>query len=395
MTNTVNNKVTSPVLEHGQGHIFHTAGANFKITGSHIETIAETNDLFQTLVAANKVFDINEAGVSFYYDYNNKQSVTKIEEGAVKNFGQFLELHGKLDFLKDSAKELRLSGNRGDALSEVNKEIEETGMAIAESKNGSLVIEFRYVAESNKFFAGNIEVPTSTNESLAERFFNIGYIKYADKSLLEAFQTAAENFGSFKVLDFVSESTSGQIKVASMRAENNAFVFRTNEGTKLSTFKKMLAEDAIKFVEAETGANVSEQYTDLLEAAEARTSLKEEKIALYKEMLSFLNDQRGRLAEADRNLPDIKAADNLIETEISKVKEDLASLEEETLSIEDGYVNATTKGEVEGLPEGAELKVDAVEFNQAGKNDILTVFVEDKPFRVEKYKINISEEDNL
>lgn len=395
MTNTVNNKVTSPVLEHGQGHIFHTAGANFKITGSHIETIAETNDLFQTLVAANKVFDINEAGVSFYYDYNNKQSVTKIEEGSVKNFSQFLELNDKLDFLKDSAKELRLAGNRGDALSEVNKEIEETGMAIAESKGGSLVIEFRYVAESNKFFAGNIEVPTSTGESLAERFFNIGYIKYADKSLLEAFQTAAENFGSFKVLDFVSESTSGQITVASMRAENNAFVFRTNEGTKLSTFKKMLAEDAIKFVEAETGANVSEQYTDLLEAAEARTSLKEEKIALYKEMLSFLYDQRGRLAEADRNLPDIKAADNLIETEITKVKEDLASLEEETLSIEDGYVNATTKGEVEGLPEGAELKVDAVEFNQAGKNDILTVFVEDKPFRVEKYKINISEEDNL
>lgn len=395
MTNTVNNKVTSPVLEHGQGHIFHTAGANFKITGSHIETIAETNDLFQTLVAANKVFDINEAGVSFYYDYNNKQSVTKIEEGAVKNFSQFLELNDKLDFLKDSAKELRLAGNRGDALSEVNKEIEETGMAIAESKGGSLVIEFRYVAESNKFFAGNIEVPTGTGESLAERFFNIGYIKYADKSLLEAFQTAAENFGSFKVLDFVSESTSGQVTVASMRAENNAFVFRTNEGTKLSTFKKMLAEDAIKFVEAETGANVSEQYTDLLEAAEARTSLKEEKIALYKEMLSFLYDQRGRLAEADRNLPDIKAADNLIETEITKVKEDLASLEEETLSIEDGYVNATTKGEVEGLPEGAELKVDAVEFNQAGKNDILTVFVEDKPFRVEKYKINISEEDNL
>ena len=395
MTNTVNNKVTSPVLEHGQGHIFHTAGANFKITGSHIETIAETNDLFQTLVAANKVFDINEAGVSFYYDYNNKQSVTKIEEGAVKNFSQFLELNDKLDFLKDSAKELRLSGNRGDALSEVNKEIEETGMAIAESKGGSLVIEFRYVAESNKFFAGNIEVPTSTGESLAERFFNIGYIKYADKSLLEAFQTAAENFGSFKVLDFVSESTSGQITVASMRAENNAFVFRTNEDTKLSTFKKMLAEDAIKFVEAETGANVSEQYTDLLEAAEARTSLKEEKITLYKEMLSFLYDQRGRLAEADRNLPDIKAADNLIETEISKVKEDLAALEEETLSIEDGYVKATTKGEVEGLPEGAELKVDAVEFNQAGKNDILTVFVEDKPFRVEKYKINISEEDNL
>lgn len=394
MTNTVN-KVMSPVLEHGQGKIFHVAGADFKITGSHIERLTETNDLFKTLVASEKVFDINEKGISFYYDYNRKQSVTKIEEGAVKNFSEFLGLHDKLDFLKNSERELRLSNASADAISEVNKEIEETGMAIAESKDGSLVVEFRYDKESDRFFAGNIEVPLGSEDKLSEVFFAAAYIKYADKPLLESFQIAANHFEAFQTLDFVSESSADQITVVSMRAENNAFVFRTNEDTKLSTFKKMLAEDAIKFVEAETGANVSEQYTDLLEAAQARTALKEERIALYKEMLSFLYDQRGRLAEADRNLPDIKAADNLIETEISKVKEDLASLEEETLSIEDGYVNATTKGEVEGLPEGAELKVDAVEFNQAGKNDILTVFVEDKPFRVEKYKINISEEDNL
>lgn len=395
MTNTVNNKVTSPVLEHGQGHIFHSAGANFKITGSHIETITETNDLFQTLVAANKVFDINETGVSFYYDYNRKRSITKIEEGSVKNFGQFLELHDKLDFLKESAKNIRLSGNKGDALSKVNKEIEDTGMLIAESKGKSLVIEFRYVAESNAFFAGNIEIPIDSNESLAERFFTIGYIKYADKSLLEAFQIAAKNFKSFKVLDFVVESKSNQITVATMRAESNAFVYRVNEETKISKFKKMLASAAIQYVAENTGADVTEQFSDLLEEANRVLEMKNEKISLYKEMLAFLYDQRGRLAEADRNLPDIKAADNLIETEISKLKEEISILEEETLSIEDGYVNATTKGEVEGLPEGAALKVDAVEFNQAGKNDILTVFVEDKPFRVEKYKINISEEDNI
>lgn len=395
MTNTVNNKVTSPVLEHGQGHIFHSAGANFKITGSHIETITETNDLFQTLVAANKVFDINETGVSFYYDYNRKRSITKIEEGSVKNFGQFLELHDKLDFLKESAKNIRLSGNKGDALSKVNKEIEDTGMLIAESKGKSLVIEFRYVAESNAFFAGNIEIPIDNNESLAERFFTIGYIKYADKSLLEAFQIAAKNFKSFKVLDFVVESKSNQITVATMRAESNAFVYRVNEETKISKFKKMLASAAIQYVAENTGADVTEQFSDLLEEANRVLEMKNEKISLYKEMLAFLYDQRGRLAEADRNLPDIKAADNLIETEISKLKEEISILEEETLSIEDGYVNATTKGEVEGLPEGAALKVDAVEFNQAGKNDILTVFVEDKPFRVEKYKINISEEDNI
>ena len=395
MTNTVNNKVTSPVLEHGQGHIFHSAGANFKITGSHIETITETNDLFQTLVAANKVFDINETGVSFYYDYNRKKSITKIEEGSLKNFSQFLELNDKLDFLKESAKDLRLSGNKGAALSKVNKEIEDTGMLIAESKDKSLVIEFRYVAESNTFFAGNIEIPIDSNESLAERFFTIGYIKYADKSLLEAFQTAAKNFKSFKVLDFVVESKSNQITVATMRAESKVYTYRVNEDTKLGKFQQLLADAAVEYVATETGADITEQVSDLLEAASNISKLKEERTTLYKEMLSFLYDQRGKLAEADRNLPDIKAADSLIESEIKKIESDLKVLQEEELGIEDGYVSASLKGEVDGLPEDSQVKVDAVEFNQAGKNDILTVFVENKPFRVEKYKINISQEDNV
>ena len=395
MTNLINKEIVSPVLESGQGSLFHVAGTNFKITGSHIETITETNDLFQTLVAANKVFDINETGVSFYYDYNRKKSITKIEEGSVKNFGQFLELHDKLDFLKESAKDLRLSGNKGAALSKVNKEIEDTGMLIAESKDKSLVIEFRYVAESNTFFAGNIEIPIENNESLAERFFTIGYIKYADKSLLEAFQIAAENFTSFKVLDFVVESKSNQITVATMRAESKVYTYRVNEDTKLGKFQQLLADAAVEYVATETGADITEQVSDLLEAASNISKLKEERTTLYKEMLSFLYDQRGKLAEADRNLPDIKAADSLIESEIKKIESDLKVLQEEELGIEDGYVSASLKGEVDGLPEDSQVKVDAVEFNQAGKNDILTVFVENKPFRVEKYKINISQEDNV
>lgn len=395
MTNKVNNKVISPVLEHGHGQIFHAAGADFKITGSHIERIAETNDTFKTLVAANKIFDINESGISFYYDYNNKQSVTKVEEGSVENFSNFLGLNEKLSFLQESAKKLRVAGKKGEALTEVTKEITATEEAIKESKSSSMVVKFTYVAESNAFFAGNIEVVLGSEERLSERFFNIGYIKYADKKLIEAFQIAADNFGAYKTLDFVTESANGHVAVATMRAENNVFVYRVNEETKISKFQKMLADAAIEYVAEETGVDLTEQFTDLLEAATRKTELKSEKIRLYKEMLSFLYDQRGRLAEADRNLPDIKAADNLIETEIAKVKEDLEALEGETLGIEDGYVNASLKGTVDGLPENAELKVDAVEFNQAGKNDILTVFVEDKPFRVEKYKINISEEDNL
>lgn len=394
MTNSINKEVVSPILEQGQGYLFHAAGANFKVTGSHIEQVAETNDLFKTLVAAGKTFEITNEGISFLYDYNNKQILSKVEEGALSNFDNLNELKEKEDFLQAQAKELRMSGLKGPALSEVTKELVSTQARIEESKSSSIAINFRYVKESNKFFAGNIEVTLGSEESLAERFFNVGYIKYQDKTLLEMFQVAAKNFEAFKVLDFLTESKSGGITVLSMRAEKNVFVYRVNEDTKLSKFKQMLADAAIEFVAEETGADVSEQFTDLLEASSRITEMRKEKIALYKEMLSFLYDQRGKLAEADRNLPDIKAADNLIETEIAKITEDLNELEDK-LDIEDGYVNASLKSEVDGLPEDAQIKVDAVEFNQAGKNDILTVFFEDRPFRVEKYKINISQEDNV
>ena len=395
MTNSINKEVVSPILEQGQGFLFHAAGANFKITGNHIEKVNETNDLFESLVAANKSFQINEQGISFLYDYNRKQVISKVEEGATEAFDTLIDLNEREAFLQAQAKELRVSGLKGPALTEVTKELVETQAKIEESKSSAVAINFRYNKESGKFFAGNIEVTMGSEERLSERFFNVGYIKYQDKAILELFQTAAQNFDTFKVLDFLTESKSGQVTVLAMRAENKAYVYRTNEDTKLDKFQQLLADAAVEYVATETGADVTEQFSDLLESASNVTKMKLEKVALYKEMLSFLFDQRGRLAEADRNLPDIKAADNLIETEIKKVQADLKVLEEEGLGIEDGYVNASLKGEVDGLPEDAEVKVDAVEFNQAGKNDILTVFVENKPFRVEKYKINISQEDNV
>lgn len=395
MTNSINKEVVSPILEQGQGFLFHAAGANFKITGNHIEKVNETNDLFESLVAANKSFQINGEGISFLYDYNRKQVISKVEEGATEAFDTLIDLNEREAFLQAQAKELRVSGLKGPALTEVTKALVETQAKIEESKSSAVAINFRYNKESGKFFAGNIEVTMGSEERLSERYFNIGYIKYQDKALLELFQTAAQNFDTFKVLDFLTESKSGQVTVLAMRAENKAYVYRTNEDTKLDKFQQLLADAAVEYVATETGADVTEQFSDLLESASNVTKMKLEKVALYKEMLSFLFDQRGRLAEADRNLPDIKAADNLIETEIKKVQADLKVLEEEELGIEDGYVNASLKGEVDGLPEDAQVKVDAVEFNQAGKNDILTVFVENKPFRVEKYKINISQEDNV
>jgi len=394
MANLENNKVISPVIESGHGHIFHVGGANFKVTGSHIEPVSETNDVFNTLVAANNLFTINENGISFYYDYNNKKAVSKIEEGALENFDKMNDLNEKVDFLNESIKELRLAGKKGEALETATKELEATQIELNETKRSSIAVKFSYVKESNTFFAGKMEITLGSEEKLSERFFNIGYVKYADKSLIETFQVAAENFDAYKVLDFVEESTKDQITVVSMKAENNAFVYRRNNDTKIVEFKKLLADAAVDYVAEQTGADVTELYAEVLESLVERRKAKNEKINLYQEMLSFLNDQVGRLAEADRNLADIKAADNLLKSEIKRISEELAGVQnEDLLNIEDGYVAAQLKVESDGMPKGQGMKVDALEYTNAGKNDILTVFINDEPARIEKFKIALDSEE--
>ena len=396
MANLKNNKVISPIVESGQGHIFHVNGVNFKVTGSHIEPVAETNDVFNTLVGANNLFTINENGISFYYDYNNKQTISKIEENADVNFDKMNDLNDKITFLNEAIKELRLAGKKGKALNTVTKELEATQEELNETKRSSIAIQFTYVKESNKFFAGKMEITLGSEERLAERFFNIGYIKVEDKHILEAFQVAAENFDTYKVLDFVEESTKDQITVISMKAENNAFVYRRNEDTKITQFKKLLADAAVEYVAEQTGADVTELYAEVLESLVERRKAKNEKINLYNEMLSFLHDQVGRLAEADRNLTDIKAADNLLKTEIKRISEELDGVQnEDLLDIEDGYVAAKMKVESDGFLKDQAMRVDALEYTNAGKNDILTVFIKDEPARIEKFKIALDTIDAI
>lgn len=393
MANLKNNKIISPIMEHGQGHIFHVAGTDFKVTGSHIETVNETNDVFNALVAANNLFTINENSISFYYDYNSKNVVTKIEENALENFDKLTSLNEKLSFLNESAKNLRLANKKGNGLITLAKEIELTTSELNETKASSIAIQFTYVKESNAFFAGNIELALGSLP-LSEAVFSAAYIKYEDKSIFNLLETAAKNFEAYKVLDFVEASTKDQLTVVSMKAENNAFVYRRNEDTKIGKFQKLLADAAVEYVAEHTGADVTELYSELLESLVERRAAKNEKINLYNEMISFLHDQVGRLAEADRNLPDIKAADNLLKSEIKRISEILTTTQNEAiLDIEDGYVVATMKVESDGYQKDQEMRVDALEYTNAGKNDILTVFIKDEPARIEKFKIALSPQD--
>jgi hypothetical protein len=390
MTNS-RKTVISPTVEEGFGYIFNVAGKNFKITGSHIQESNYTSEVFNNLLKAKDLFEINENGVTFYYDFKNKSVINNIEKGSLDNFDKFNELSEKLDFLNEEAKKLRVSGKK-EAVKSINKEIKSTKDSLNSVNESATTIKFHWNKES--YYAGKIEFAMAKDESLTENVFAAGYIKYEDKSVFRLFELAAENFKSFVELDFVKESVNNDIKVYTMKAENNVFIYRVNETTKISQFKKLLADAAVEYVAEQTGDDITELVESLLESLSERRAAKNEKINLYNEMLSFLHDQVGRLAEADRNLPDIKAADNLLKSEIKRISEVLSTAQnEDILDIEDGYVSAQLKVESDGYPKDQVMRVDALEYNNAGKNDILTVFIKDEPARIEKFKIALDSKD--
>jgi hypothetical protein len=301
------------------------------------------------------------------------------------------KLEEKLSFLNDTRKNLALQ-NKVNALPEVNSEITITESKIQELKNGPLAIHFKYVAEDNKFFMGSREIVDAfvSDFGLTEHAFAMAAIKYEDKTLLNLFEYAAKNFNKFARLEFLTESIDETVKVLTMRSENNIFVYRTNEATKMSTFKKMHADLVVDYVAEQTGVDVSFMVEDILEHFKNKTANRQGQIDMRYEMISFLKDQKGRLAEANKTIPAIKAADLLIDEEINKINTEIQGLEEEeNLTRNDGFITAFLNTKIEEYATGTEIKVDALDYTSAGKEDILTVFIQDNPVRVEKFRIEM------
>ena len=391
----VNKGIVSPVIKADRGFLFHAGGQNFKMTGSHIEKVTNASEDFKALVKANEMFTITNEGISFYYDYNNKKTISKVEESALAHFEKMVVLNEKIDFLKQSAKSYRVAG-KTNAVSKI-----ETELAVLESEKAlalthPIAIKFSYKVSENKFYAGNVELAFSTSLPLVESLLAAAYVRYEDKALINLFEFAAKNYNHYNILEFISESRDGDVRVLAMRAESNVFVYRINESTKIEKFSKLLADAAIEYVAENTGADITPMVEDILESYKERRAAKMQNIQLMYEMIAFLKDQKGRLAEANRNLPDIKAADHLLNSEIARISEELNSLQnEDLLTRDDGYVNAEVTVEEGDIPTGTKVKVDALEFTGKGKSDILTVFVNDQPMRIEKNKLQISAEDSI
>ena len=181
----LNKNIISPVLEHGNGYVFNVAGQNFKIVGSHIDMFNEANADFNSLIAGQRTFNINENSVDFIYDYNNKSIVSSIDESAFDNFNKTIEAQEKLAFLKESTKTVKL-GKSTEALNEAKNEIALLEEFLSAMNRSPRAIRFTYNVSENTVFANNIEI-LNHSDSVVESIFASGYIKYEDKSLFRLF----------------------------------------------------------------------------------------------------------------------------------------------------------------------------------------------------------------
>lgn len=181
-----------------------------------------------------------------------------------------------------------------------------------------------YNITEGKFYAGNTEV---LDENFTEFVMAAGMINYAEKPIAKAFEMAANNADKFVALDFVKTVNEKGNLIDIMKVGGNVYISRLNESAKLyNFFKANTAKAAVDFVTEKTNVNITEFVAELLEGelteyVEALDELKKKG-----ELIDFLKDQRNRLAEADRSIEEINAADALIEGEISRIETEIAEL---------------------------------------------------------------------
>ena len=175
--------------------------------------------------------------------------------------------------------------------------------------------KFVFDINENKFKHNDslIEGNTFTNHVLAS-----GMVRYNEKQKAELFESLPTLLENFIVLDFTATFEGNNNIVDVFKLDEKVYVSRFNTENRIANF--FLAENAnaaVEYVTEKTGENALSFLSELVEGQAKELAEKEAKIAECNDMIAFLKDQRGLLAEADKSIPEIKAADVLINEEIA------------------------------------------------------------------------------
>jgi hypothetical protein len=311
----------------------------------------------------------------------------------------------------------------------------------------------RFVAETNKFYINNSEV---LGESFSSHLIASGLVNYGLKSKISLFEFAAKNHNNFIALDFAQKIEEGDMKCYIMKLNEKFFVYRMNEANRIYTFKSLNANEAFDYVLEQTGHEITDLTSELLEGERVKAAEKFNRISVLQEMIAFLKDQRGVIAEADKTISEIKEADTLINSEIKRLEEEIENIknnieegcgecgaescecnseateeveeteateeveetdrteeieteeteaesqvdtvteeDEELVDRQDGYVPGTLKYGNDQYSEGTEIQIDAEGYTTSAKDDVVNVFIGDTPLKISKREIELADGETI
>jgi len=186
--------------------------------------------------------------------------------------------------------------------------------------------KFIYTLDEGKFkhFDSLIEGNTFTNHVLSA-----GMVRYNERPTAELFESLPTLVSNYITLDFAATFEGNNVVINLFKLNEDVYVARFNKTNKIAKFfKANNANEAVEYVNNETGESALSFLKEMVEGQAAELAAKQEKIATYESMISFLKDQKGVLSTADRNDEVIKEAESLINGEIQSWKDKIAQLNE-------------------------------------------------------------------
>jgi len=382
--------------------VLYSSDTFFNITEGNVRTINRPDNSLKALEYAMRNFKVTNEGLHFYYNLSSK-SIMRVVEGSslelqedknkasVLAFEKIEKINEKINDLESLRNEHTLAGNTV-AVNEAGMMISSAMSQIANLKKEANFVLYKYVAEENKVYMNNREVFL---DSLTEDAFASGLIEYSDKAILETFAFAAKQFNAFGIAENLVEVNDNDIKISTIRVNEKAFVFRNNTSAKVTSLNELSAVATIDYVAENTGEDVSFMFKDVLES---QISIKEriaERILESYELISFLKDQRNVLAESNKNIPEIKEADSLINSEIKRIQENITILENDELTRNDGFINGVLLVDSEGITKGTEIKVDALDYTTASSDDMVNIVYGEDILKINKRSIEISPKETI
>ena len=415
----LNKGVFSPVFENENGTYFRLGRTNLRKTEDSFFVENKVPSEFSALVEGKKAFYIDDLGVRMYYDVVNNQQVRGAANENLSNYDEYLNLqeqraqlveeHNTLKFnrkvskVKDTRVDFESLSEQAAALNETRTAYSEGLIAleakiadidnkINESRRQPMIAVLRYVAETNTFYINSTEV---LDESFSNHIFALGMVTYDNMPKVKLFEHVANNHSSYKTLDFVAESKNDIAYHAVLRSGSNAFVFRNMNESNLTNLGKFNVVDAIDYMAENTDSDVSSMFEDILEETKAAKEVADKKIEQIHEMIAFLKDQRNVLADANKNIPEIKEADTLINDEIKKLEEEIRSIQEGEIDRDNGYVPGTISRDIDGLKADTEIMIDAIDYTNAGDDDLISIFIGEEIHKINKRFVTLSDKESI